>query len=217
MFIILLSLTLYVLGVITGSRIQNFFYSMTLSEIEVLKNNLKELQNNLDSWKTQQVFLSNLDKDKRCEFLSTLFNNSQDKLSYYWSVLPQRLEEYETETAKSPEYENLKTDYMRISLDVWTLSLQIEKECNQNFIPLLYFYSSSKESIQQGEELDKLKELAHTKNKTTVVFTVDFNSNEAFLNMIKTTFKIDTAPSLLVENRVFTGLTTSENLAKSIL
>lgn len=216
-FIGLLSVLLYVLGVITGTKIQHFFYSITLSEIEILKKNLNELQNDLNSWKTQQVFLSNLQQDKKCEFLNLLLNNSQDKLTYYWSILPQRLEEFELKGVKTQEYENLKTAYIRVSLDVWGLSLQIEKECNSDLVPILYFYSPDNENIEQGKELDKLKILAEIRNKTIAVFTVDFNSDEQFLSMIKSTFKIERAPSLLIKNKVFTGLTKSEDLVKLVL
>lgn len=216
-FVGLLSLLLYTLGVVTGSRVQTYFLSKTLGEIETLNSNLKELQNNLDSWKTQQIFISSLDKEKKCDFLNNLLENSQDKLSYYWSVLPPRLEEFELKGVKSQEYENLKTDYMGVSLDVWGLTLQIEKECNPNLTSILYFYAPSEESIQQGKELDKLKLVAEARNKTITVFTIDFSSTDSFLNMIKSTFNISRAPSLLVKNMVFTGLTSSGNLTQILL
>ncbi len=203
---IVLSIILYVLGVYTGVKVENYFSTKIYSELELMKTDMQKIKQSTDNLYIQQLLLLSVDKEKTCPILVSSLKEIEQNLKFYWDRLPKRLEEYEKYEDVTKEYENLKKDYMTISLKAWSISSLIKKDCDPSLIPILYFYSRNCEKcIDQGVELDKLKQLVISENKTVMVFTVDYDLSNPNLNVIKVAYNITETPSMIIEDKIING------------
>ena len=100
------------------------------------------------------------------------------------------------------DYENVKRRYMTVSIKAWLLSLSVKEKCRETVTPVLYFYSGDCETcIEQGFILDTIRN-----DTKAMVYTVDINLDLDAIKIIRDAYKIDTVPSLLINDEVYTGL-----------
>jgi len=208
------SILLYVAGLYSGLSVSKMIKQDTKQEVSFLVDYVNRLDSNLQSIQLQELFISSLEDADSCKFEKMFFSEVDDNLKYYWSVLPERLEEYETNRKLSEEYLQLKKEYTLLSLRAWIAAKKNYKKCNTTTIPILYFYSTNCEKcVLQGETLDQLKEfLSNRENSSSfTVFTIDFNQNERTIDIIKQLYQINSTPALIIKDNVLQGDVASAN------
>ncbi|MEM4772610.1 MAG: hypothetical protein QW648_01210 [Nanoarchaeales archaeon] len=199
-FTLILTLIFYFIGIYMGFKIFEFFYTKDLIEkINYLYFQTKSLNEEINSYK-EIIFLDFLDKKTKCKLLENIINKVRD---YSFDViaksLPYRVEEYEFKSKLSDEYLKLKSEYMKMMSISYFLTIKYKKECDMNVSTLLYFYSSScgADCINQGEELDKLREY----NIDSYFFIIDKDWNLNEIKILNELFEIYSVPSIVINEK----------------
>ncbi|MEM5821271.1 MAG: hypothetical protein QXP34_03045 [Candidatus Aenigmatarchaeota archaeon] len=199
-FTLILTLIFYFIGIYVGFKIFEFFYTKELIEkINYLYFQTKSLNEEINSYK-EIIFLDFLDKKTKCKLLENIINKVRD---YSFNViaksLPYRVEEYEFESKLSDEYLKLKSEYMKMMSTSYFLTIKYKKECDTNISTLLYFYSSfcGADCINQGEELDKLREY----NIDSYFFIIDKDWNLNEIKILNELFEINSVPSIVINEK----------------
>ncbi|HDD72728.1 MAG TPA: thioredoxin [Candidatus Aenigmarchaeota archaeon] len=209
----ILMIILYITGVFTGFFLYESSVESTHSEITNLQKQIDGYRQTLEYIRLEQLYMSSPNKEISCKFMLSSIKNIQRDLSYFIKNLPGKLEIYEKYNGTDPAYENLKRDYMFISLKSWMLSLSVKERCNADIIPILYFYSRECDKcIEQGFVLDRIRE----ENPNAFIFTIDFNLNEEWANVIKEAYNIKETPSLIIGNTTYSGFVDYDELDKTI-
>jgi len=167
-FAVAISIILYLAGVFSGlyanklikESTQRDIFNLkteTSKDLELLQNYIDFLDSNLKDMQLEQTFVETLSNEEMCSFSAISLNELFGQLSYYWSKLPYRIEEYEKYNQLSEEYKTLKKQYAHVSIRTWILARSQYEKCNINLVHGLYFYSADcEECINQGEQLDIL-------------------------------------------------------------
>jgi len=209
---VIISIVLYIAGLFSGLSFNKVIEQKTERDIGFLVDYVDNLDNELQSIQVQELFINNLDDEAKCEFADTYFSQIESSLSYYWDVLPVRLEQYEQGNELSDEYIKIKRDYTRLSLRAWIISRDNLEKCNSSTIPLLYFYSTDCEDcVKQGEILDDLKTTLAYRGKSLLAYTIDFNSKEPTVGLIKKYYGIQSVPAIVVNERALQGNLITQN------
>lgn len=207
---VVLSAVLFFSGLISGLSYSKYvearFEENTKKEVGFLIDYVDSLDGELQSLQLQEKFIDSLDEDYKCEFSDAYFSELNPELEYYWNILPQRLEEYESNNEETEEYLALKKEYTKASIRAWITTKNNYNKCNTRIVPILYFYSKDCAiCVRQGEELDELRQLLNEAGKDILVFTVDYNYDEPALNLIKTYYNITSVPAIVVNEKVLQG------------
>ncbi len=214
-FIAIVSFVLYLAGVFSGIFANNIIERTVNSEITEIKNTIDNSALDLKGVQLQQLFMDNFERKDQCKFLDLYVNQLYPQLKFYWDVLPTRLEEYDKRTKQSDEYTSLKREYIRLSLRFWLMSTKNYEECNnQEFIPLLYFYTADCENcLEQGKEFDKFNQEMTELNKTVILFPIDADFEEDTVFLLKQYYEITSYPATVIDGRLIQDrVLTSENL-----
>ena len=115
-----------------------------------------------------------------------------------------------------PTVKDLKQKYFLLSVRQWILVKEKKEKCNENFSIIIFFYSNKinkSESESQGYVLDYLYE---KRQNSTAIYSFDIDEDMQVLNTIKSIYKVDSAPSIIVNDKLFSGFQSKENI-ESIL
>jgi hypothetical protein len=196
------TIILYSLGILTGYFIQEKVLSKTQEELNKVKEEFFVYKQNLENVQLEQLYLTTYQGDLNCKILVSLINEMQDKLAYFWSRLPSKLEVYEKYSEIQPDYINLKRDYTLFSIRVWLLSLNVKEKCGEDIIPVLYFYSKDCEKcIEQSYVLDAIKK----EKPNFSAFIVDYNLDESIVKVIVNVWNVTKVPSFIIGDKLYSG------------
>jgi hypothetical protein len=199
---IISTLILYSLGVLTGYFIQEKVLSKTQEELNKIKEEFFIYKQNLDNVQLEQLYLTTYQGELNCKILVSVINEMQDKLSYFWSKLPSKLEVYEKYSEIQPDYVSLKRDYTLFSIRTWLLSLNIKEKCGEDIIPVLYFYSKDCDKcIDQSYVLDSIKK----EKPNFSAFIVDYNLDESIVKVIINVWNVTKVPSFIINDKLYSG------------
>ncbi|MBW2971154.1 hypothetical protein KY320_03265 [Candidatus Woesearchaeota archaeon] len=203
-FAAIVSIVLYLSGVFSGLNAERIIQRQVRAEFDELKAAMDNSALDLKNIQLQQIFIDNFEPADKCRFLDLYMENLYSQISYYWEVLPYRLEEYEKTQPASEEYVTLKREYTRLSLRFWLIASRSYAECgNLEFIPVLYFYSKECDwCVEQGEEFDKFNLMMKDVNRTVLVFPVDADFADDTVFLLKKFYNITSTPAIVVEDLV---------------
>ncbi|MBI4173958.1 MAG: hypothetical protein HY519_04525 [Candidatus Aenigmarchaeota archaeon] len=205
----LLTAIIYVIGIITGFYMQKAMESQTKSTLAAMQNDLAKMRQSLENIQMEQLYLSSNEGPLGCQFLRSDITKIQDDLGFFLERLPRKLEVYVNETTLDQQYEQVKKDYMLISLRVWLLSKITKEKCGSETVPVIFFYSRQcPDCIRQGEELD----LARGNVANLAIFTIDAGLDEPVVKAVKETYNITATPSLVAGNATFNRLVSAAEL-----
>ena len=128
----------------------------------------------------------------------------------------QKLEDFIKDTDSKEDYSILKRQYVISQIRYWLLVQEANKICKKDSIPVLYFYSVSEEGCgectTQGVILSYLKEVLKEK---LLIFSLDANfDEEPLVSLITGNYNIERTPSLVINEKVYEGLRSKEELLK---
>ena len=227
-FAIIISAILYLSGVFSGlyanklikESTQKDIFNLkteTSKDLGLLQNYIDFLDSNLKDMQLEQTFIETLSDEQRCIFSSISLNDLFSQLSYYWSKLPYRIEEYEKYNELSEEYKTLKKQYAHVSIRTWILARSQYKKCNINLIHGLYFYSADcEECVKQGEQIDILGRNIKQQGAEIIMFPIDFYLKEPIVENLKKYYNIKSTPAIVINDKVLQGrLFTASELFKA--
>lgn len=170
--------------------------------------------------------IQELNEDQKADFeslqLQYLYLTSQNKSCVVFEkTLEQNVYDLENARIKVENYiqasENeglsrLKRSYVLTELRYWLLAQQTKETCGSDKISILYFYRLDTECPScstQGYILTYLKEIFKEK---LLIFSIDIDTNEQMVEILKNVYGIKEAPTLIIDNRKVEGLSTKEEL-----
>ena len=194
------SVLLYVFGVISGLLIQNSSTEYTTQQIESLQRRVENAQ-------LEYIYLNTIGEKLGCNSLSVLIENSTNEVG----SIGRELVSLENKGQKGKTFYSLKSEYALLSTRAWILNSYVNERCHSNSTIIMYFYSiPCNDCLTQGYILDDLRD-NHLKDRARI-FVLDFGSDEPIVQTLRVTYNITTTPSLIVGDKVYSGLTSKEVL-----
>ena len=225
--VVILSIFLYVSGVLSGLYANRILKAETKENINTLKEKTQKdldalqsyvlfLDKNLKNMQLEQSFMETLNRGEMCNFSVISFNNLLKELSFYWDKLPYRLEDYEKKNELSEDYQVLKQQYADLSIRTWLIAKNQRERCNLNVVHGLYLYSKNCDiCVKQGEQIDLLNRKLKAQGKELFMFPIDSNLNESVIKNIKLFYGINSTPAIIINDKILQGrLFLSDELIK---
>ena len=171
--------------------------------IETEIKNIKEEMKGIED----EFILFTLNDKENCPVLSAFFIESNSRLNNIGNRL-----KLLANTEKSREFDDLKDEFISLSIKSWLMSKQIKKNCDEEIIPVMYFYSYPCEECDRQESvLEELKDLYSHK---ILVYSVDVTNEKPFSRLLVSSYGIDKTPSLLINSSIYKGFQGKEELNK---
>ncbi len=237
---IFMSALLYLAGVLSGLYANKLFEERTNTHLEALKSETEQdirslqagtqeelqhlrsyidfLETTLKSMQLERLFAQTLSREQACRFSGISMDYLIQQLQVYRDQLPFRIEAYERANELTPEYLNLKEQYNALSVQAWIVARNQHLSCGTDLISGLYFYSRSCDiCVRQGEELDAFTARLRAQGRDVMLFTVDFDSSDPLINMVKQYYNLTQVPALVIDDTVVQGrLFTADELVEAV-
>ena len=192
---------------VSGFIIGYFFVNVNTNS---LVNTLNSFEDDISDLETSLLLLNSFEnKSLVCGFLESKVQDIKTKSE----DLRNEVVQYEKEARiYTSEYRILKRKYMYMRIKHWLLLRQLEKECNVNYMDVLFFYSTERpcqECDDEGLILSYISE--HVEN--FVSFPLDYDENIPSIQTLARLYNITETPSIVIEGQyVYNGLITRDNL-----
>ncbi|HLD79974.1 MAG: hypothetical protein A2822_01260 [Candidatus Staskawiczbacteria bacterium RIFCSPHIGHO2_01_FULL_41_41] len=196
-----LTLLVFSGGIVVGITLENARLSsaeqITLQE-KVSLRSLQLQHNYIDSGITD------------CKTLNTILENNINELGKKVSIII----DYEKKAIFSEEEFNLQLqDYFLTEIQFYLLAQEIEQKCPQNSVKILYFYDENRDDTQ-GDILAYLKKRFGNR---LLIFSLNSQfPQEPMINIFLTYYKITQYPAVVIEEEVYQGHRTTEQLMDDI-
>jgi len=203
---LLLSIALFGAGLYSGLVASSVIQKQNRQEFTQLLDYVSRLKDELNSLQVEQLFIDSLDEREKCALSQNRFAEVAEQLDYYWKILPTRIETYEYKRTLTKQYQQLKSEYTKLSLRAWIIARDNYEKCHSNTIPVLYFYNQTcMNCSEQGVVLDTVKKQLKNMKKNVLVFTIDLNQDEPSVRLIRDYYNVSHVPALIINERVLQG------------
>ncbi len=132
-------------------------------------------------------------------------------INYYLTDFGEKVS-YLEETKKDDEdVRILKNQYNALEIKHFLLINKINAKCGDEYDTILYFYGSEADCsscLIQGLELTSAK----NENPNIMIYSFDYNSNYAPVRNLINRYSIDTAPTLIINERKFVDFKDGEEI-----
>jgi len=159
-----------------------------------------------------QILSDNPDREKFCPIIQQKIDSQSGKNA----SLIEAIDEAE-KSIFIADFTHLKKSYFLSNAELYFLIKKSNDVCGENNQTILYFYRDAKplcsDCIVQGKIIDEIR--AKCNNVKSFAFPIDLNLG--FVDLFKTLYGFDEAPSFVVnETTVFEGLTNGQEIMGSI-
>lgn len=206
---VVLTIIFFISGILAGLFLDN-------SRIEDLKAKLTSMDIEWNDARLQSIFYQKfLNSPESCE------NAIKSNLDFNDKIYQEGLEidRFEEANKLTPELINEKIRYALLQLQFWSNSIDIKKSCNASYSSIVYFYSNFNESKKIDQQIQSiiLSDLKDECGNNVILVPLPFDMNISAIEFIKSNYKIDTAPSLLINEQTFLpGVQNREEILKYI-
>ena len=201
---LILTLIIFSLGLLIG-------YGITGIRLKYTTDIEKEQRLAYDSLQVQALYISSLLGRGDCAALSKTLQKNIDDVE----KTAQKLEDFIKDTNSKADYLTLKRQYVISQIRYWLLAQETNRLCDKDSVSILYFYSVDPECSKcttQGVILSYLKDVLKDK---LLVFSLDANFvEEPLISLINNNYEIMETPSIVLNEKVYPGLITKEELLK---
>jgi thiol-disulfide isomerase/thioredoxin len=188
----LISIFIFISGIVVGYFVQKSVSERTEDKISKLQNRIEDIQ-------LQYMYLSMIDEND-CEFGAILFNDATNEL---WEI-SRELSSFGNRISKE-ELNRLEKKYFLLSAKAWVLNSYITKNCEEEALAILYFYSVPCDDCEnQGEILDSVQN-SDFKEKIRV-FVMNTNLEEKMVQTLTKAYNITSTPTIIVDGEKYEGL-----------
>jgi hypothetical protein len=190
---------IFLLGIIFG----NFMSERKVGELQKLE---QDLRTDTIAAEVQYLILA----DNPCTDIdTTLLTEELYQISSKIAYMENQL------GGTNPEVVRLKEYYSLLQIRHWMLLKKIQSQCDQEYNLILYFYSNRGDCPrceQQGFILNYIRK----KFENARVYAFDINNQNAALNTLKNIYRVSETPSIIVNDRPFSGFMTTEEIEKEL-
>lgn len=198
---LVIALFIFTIGILIGSNFNTERVRSTEEFIQKQKADYESLQ-------LQYAFI-NLDLKGCSGLTSALESNLRDLED---SRI--KLETYSKDNEK--DFKTIQREYMLAEIRYWLLARQTKKACSTDTVSVLFFYQNDDvcdDCAIQGTILTKLKDMFKDK---LLVFSLDADSDEKTIGILKKAYNISKTPGLVIEDSQHDGLVELEKLKNLI-
>lgn len=194
-----ISIILYVLGIVTGIYVQKSLLSSVETAINSIKSDVENAQ--------QEYILFSLRGKESCPILSSLSIEISNKLRN----LANELIDLESKGESGSKFIELKKEYGVLSIRSWILRSAINANCDEDILPVLFYYSvPCPDCLQQGRILDELREENYLEKAS--VYVLDKDIDHPLVKTLVKSHNVTIVPSIVVGDKVYQGFINKENL-----
>jgi len=197
----ILTIIIFSGGILVGIIIEN-------ARLENAKQSTLSEKVGLLSLQLQQRYIDSGIAD--CKSLNKILETNLNELGKKMELIM----DYEKKSFFNQEEFDLQLrDYFLTEIQYFLISQEIDRQCSQDNIKILYFYDENKYDTQ-GSILGYLK---NKFGENILIFS--FNSEfkeEPMISLLLTSYKINQFPSIVIENEIFLGHQEVEELQKTI-
>lgn len=196
-----LTLVVFAGGILIGVMLENIRLNHSNQVLLAERIDLRSLQ-------LQQKYIESGQAD--CKVLNKILEADINELNKKMAEVM----EYEKKSfLNQDEFNLLLQDYFLTEIQFLLVSQEIDKKCERDSIKIIYFYDENKEETQ-GVILDYLKKVFGSR---LLIFSLDSTfRQEPMINILLTSYKIETFPSIIIENKVLQGHKSVEELKEII-
>ena len=206
---IILTTIIFILGIFAGVWLDNM-------RLEEVKGSITATDIEWNDARIQSMFYQKFASDpESCENAIKSNLDFNDKI-YNQGIEIERRENVEKFT---PDIVSEKTRYALLQLQFWFNSINLKETCNANYSSIVYFYSFFNENLKIDQKIQStiLRDLKEECGNKLILIPLPFDLNISTIEFIKSDFKIDSAPSLLInEKTVLKNVQNKEEILKYI-
>ena len=188
----IISVLLYVFGVMTGLFIQK-------SAVQFTEERLNTIQASMENTQLEYAYLNTLGINIPCDSIASLVDESTENV---WDI-GNELTQLERSGNEPEKVSSLTDEYYLLSVRAWILNSYVNERCHQGRAVVLFFYSvPCQECERQGEVFDQLKKEGFEDIR---VFVLNFNSDQHIVQVLRKTYNITSVPAIVIGNDVYNG------------
>ncbi|MEM2121686.1 MAG: hypothetical protein QXU20_03475, partial [Candidatus Woesearchaeota archaeon] len=153
-----------------------------------------------------------LGENDNCEVMKIALESAVKRLGESLS----KIEKYgEETTTKTEDYFRIKKKYLLDNIRYWNIAEEAKQYCNLSILSILYFYTDPCPNCpNQGVILSYYKNVY---GDSLLVFPLDASIQDiGILKMIILKYNITEFPSLVINNKVYSGVVSKEELKEII-
>jgi hypothetical protein len=198
----ILTLGIFLIGLFIGMTIESSNTANLIDQTSGIESSVQEIE-------LEMLYFQSLNDSYSCQFLNETVrktNNNLDDLAKQLSGFSE-----DRTIVTSQDMESLKKRYTSLLIKDWLLQQKIKQDCGTGIVSTLYFYDRKgcDDCIIQGDILSILKDLFKEK---LMIFPLDRNVESYMVDILIKRFNITSVPSVVIENRVYSGVVTKDSL-----
>ena len=193
---ILASLAIFMVGFLIG-------FTMLNQQLESLRADIDKNELNLRNLQLEFLFLDALEDEAYCPYMSTRLGTITKETVEIGNKL------VNPEGLSKEYFDILKRRYSLALIQTWIFSQEYNQNCDAQKVNVLYFYELyCDDCINQGYVLDYLVD----KGQDISVFSLDRDLDEPIIQVMVENFKIEKAPTIIVNGKKYEGFKNKEEL-----
>jgi hypothetical protein len=186
---------------------------LDISRVGSVQERLTEIDLEWNDARLQSLYYSTLNDSVSCE--AAIRANLDFNGKIY--AEGQTIEKYEAINRFAPDLIQQKKRYALLQFQFWLNSMNLKKSCGANYTTFAYFYSHYNSSLEMDQNLQSavLLQLKERCGDSVLLVPLPLDMDLTSVELLKDTYKIETAPSILVdESTVLRGLQSLPDLEK---
>ena len=200
-----LTLSIFIIGILVGN---------TMSEKRVTYGNEQMIEQKLelDSLQLQYAFIDQANLDNHCAALSSAIEEKVEKLG----IIGNKIQKYSSDmNFNEEEYNKLKREYVLSEMRFWLFAKKSQEICKKDVASIIYFYSNEADCFDCGAQSKVLTQLKEQLKDRLLIFSIDTSfKEEPLIGMLKEAYNIKVYPSLLINDKINSGLVDEETLTR---
>lgn len=199
----ILTLCVFIIGILVG---------VTVSEKRLAygESQIREQRVELDSMQMQYTMIDQANIENSCAALSVAIDENVKKLLETGS----KIEQYSTDiNFDEQEYSTLKREYTISEIRYWLFAQKAKEACMKDVASIIYFYSDDEACSDCSTQSRVLTYLKGQLNDRLLIFSIDASFQaEPLVGILRNSYNITQFPSLLVNDRLYSGFVSEEKL-----
>lgn len=190
-------LTSLILTIIVFSLSILISYGMDFWRVDEVIKSINNHKLDTDSYIVEKEFMETFGRDKCGPMSSRMYDLKQEA-----EEVGKDLSKYGQKSLfKKNDFDYLKRKYFLLELKTYVLVNELNKNCNNQYVPLLFFYKIDDDlSERQGYILSDLAE-AHKKEVITFSFDKDYE-DEPLLKLFLLKYNVTAAPTIIINDNI---------------
>ncbi|MDD5182295.1 MAG: hypothetical protein PHC66_03935 [Candidatus Nanoarchaeia archaeon] len=200
-----IALVIFIAGIMMGLWLGQ-------AKVNVLELTTSDLKDSVDNAEFQFALMDILKPEIACNYLIS----TADELGKTSDELASEVERYESaQKIAESDFVSLKRDYTSTLIRDWVAVEKIKKACEGDYVTILYFYSNEncEDCKDQGIILTYIKDKL---DGNVMIFPLDTDLDVSTVNALEESFGVQTYPSLVIENSLYSGYQSLEEVTSAL-